>query len=230
MDQSNQQNAAKPPPQHNRVLQEITGPLVFQCLKCRLIVGDSFAFVTADRELNSVVLYGLVLIYYGQEKELTLEGKYEYIETFNSLKSATTHFPSRLHSTYIMIYCTGCNSTLGKVWRTTPRKLDYIRDLYSLNLDRVMIYQLGDFIDPKSTPSDTHTLPSARMQQISINKLKDMILMLNERITTMEHTLSKFVSMPSSDSAASSTEGSNVHCYNSCIKSLSSKEKYLKLV
>ncbi|CAG8601895.1 1544_t:CDS:2 [Funneliformis caledonium] len=188
-DQSSKQNAAKSPPQHNRVLQEITGPLVFQCLKCRLIVGDSFAFVTADRELNSVVLYAKP----------------------HNLRLGTDLLWSRegidVGSTFNLIYCIDCNSTIGKVWRTTPRKFDYIRDLYSLNLDRVMIYQLGDFIDPKSTPSDTHTLPSARMQQISINKLKDMILMLNERITTMEHALSKCANMTSNDSAASSNEG-----------------------
>ncbi|CAB4375780.1 unnamed protein product [Rhizophagus irregularis] len=192
MDQANKPNSIKPPPQHNRVLQEITGPLVFQCLKCRLIVGDSFAFVTADRDLNSVVLYAKP----------------------HNIRVGTDLLWSRegidIGSTYIMIYCNGCNLTLGKVWRTTPRKLDYIRDLYTLNLDCVMIYQLGDFIDPNSTPTDIHTLPSSRMQQISINKLKDMILILNERITTLEHTLDKRVNKTPNDSAvSSSTEGSN---------------------
>ena len=33
-----------------------------------------------------------------------------------------------------------------------------------------------------------------------------MILMLNERITAMEHTMSKYANMTSNDSVASSTE------------------------
>jgi hypothetical protein len=41
-------------------------------------------------------------------------------------------------------------------------------------------------------------------------KLKDMILILNERITTLEHTLDKRVNKTPNDSAvSSSTEGSN---------------------
>ena len=38
--------------------EEITAPLVFQCIKCRLIVCDSFAWVNADKDLRSVALHG----------------------------------------------------------------------------------------------------------------------------------------------------------------------------
>ena len=35
---------------------EIVNPLVFQCKSCRTIVGDSFAWLSADEELNVVTL------------------------------------------------------------------------------------------------------------------------------------------------------------------------------
>lgn len=34
----------------------VVNPLVFQCKSCRNIVGDSFAFVSADKELNSIAV------------------------------------------------------------------------------------------------------------------------------------------------------------------------------
>jgi len=36
----------------------VGAPLVFQCAKCRVILADSFAWVGADPELNTVTLSG----------------------------------------------------------------------------------------------------------------------------------------------------------------------------
>ncbi|CAG8441398.1 8354_t:CDS:2 [Ambispora leptoticha] len=35
----------------------IEAPLVFQCNDCLIIVGDSFAWVSADQDLSSIVLF-----------------------------------------------------------------------------------------------------------------------------------------------------------------------------
>jgi hypothetical protein len=37
-------------------VEEILNPLVFQCLNCKSIIGDSFAWLNADQELNSITL------------------------------------------------------------------------------------------------------------------------------------------------------------------------------
>ena len=36
--------------------QEIVNPLVFQCVNCKGIVGDSFSWLSADQELNAITL------------------------------------------------------------------------------------------------------------------------------------------------------------------------------
>jgi hypothetical protein len=38
--------------------QEVSCPLVFQCKQCCSIVGDSFSWVTALEELDTIVLSG----------------------------------------------------------------------------------------------------------------------------------------------------------------------------
>lgn len=37
---------------------EVDAPLVFQCSKCRTIVGDSFSWVGSDKEMNTISLKG----------------------------------------------------------------------------------------------------------------------------------------------------------------------------
>ena len=37
----------------------VIAPLVFQCKKCKLIVGDSYTWVSADENLRTVTLRGL---------------------------------------------------------------------------------------------------------------------------------------------------------------------------
>ncbi|CAG8609871.1 6148_t:CDS:2 [Acaulospora morrowiae] len=186
----------KPTPEHDRVKHELTGPLVFQCLSCKIIVGDSFAWVAADRKLNSVTLYAKPHnIRVGTELLWSKEGV-------------------DIGSTYTLMYCNGCNATLGKVWRTTPRSLDYLRDLYTINLDSITIYALGAYIDVNTTPSDDHTLPSARMQQVSINKLQDMVLLLHQRISAMECSMGQQGLMTLDSNVVGSSYESLTHAHN----------------
>ncbi|CAG8564197.1 13286_t:CDS:2, partial [Cetraspora pellucida] len=88
---NNKPKAVKPPNEHERVKYEFTGPLVFQCIKCKAVVGDSFAFVAAEH--------------------------------------------------------------------------------------------------PEAAPFDIHTLPSARTQQMSINRLQDMVMMLHQRLSALEYNM-----------------------------------------
>ncbi|CAG8811266.1 24074_t:CDS:2, partial [Racocetra persica] len=124
----NKPKATKSPNEHERVKYEFTGPLVFQCITCKVIVGDSFAFVAAERDLNSVALY------------------------------AKPH-----------------NIRVGTELAWSKEGADIGR------------YECGSYIDPEAAPLDIHTLPSARTQQMSINKLQDMVMMLHQRLASLEY-------------------------------------------
>ncbi|CAG8579615.1 20058_t:CDS:2, partial [Dentiscutata erythropus] len=128
--------------EHERVKYEFTGPLVFQCIKCKVIVGDTFAFVAAERELNSVALY------------------------------AKPH-----------------NVRVGTDLIWSKEGADIGRILQIALIIRFIRYECGSYIDPEAVPLDTQTLPSARMQQMTINKLQDMVMMLHQRLAALEYNM-----------------------------------------
>ncbi|KAK9760022.1 hypothetical protein K7432_016380 [Basidiobolus ranarum] len=88
--------------------QDISAPLVFQCNACRSIVGDSYSWVCATKELNSVSLYG----------------KSDQVQLGEELLTSNSGFD--IGSTYIPLTCS-CDVILGKVYKTTPRLLDNVR-------------------------------------------------------------------------------------------------------
>ncbi|CAG8555340.1 25360_t:CDS:2 [Gigaspora margarita] len=54
---------------------------------------------------------------------------------------------------------------------------------------RFIRYECGSYIDPEAAPLDIHTLPSASTQQMAINKLQDMVMMLHQRLSTLEYNM-----------------------------------------
>eukprot|EP00696_Hemimastix_kukwesjijk_P011420 gnl/Hemi2/24337_TR8181_c0_g1_i1.p1 gnl/Hemi2/24337_TR8181_c0_g1~~gnl/Hemi2/24337_TR8181_c0_g1_i1.p1 ORF type:complete len:271 (-),score=72.77 gnl/Hemi2/24337_TR8181_c0_g1_i1:580-1392(-) len=103
-----------------------TAPLciVFQCQHCRTIVGDSFSLIAMDRELQAIILTDV----------LNIEVKQEAI---------TSRHGRDAGSTFFAMCCTHCNNTLGKVYKTTARHMDGVRDLFSLHQDSISSYELG---------------------------------------------------------------------------------------
>lgn len=69
--------------------EEVSSPIVFQCLKCNLVVGDSFAFHSANPELQTITLSAVSNV-----KRIS--------ELFTSY---TGH---DIGSTYINFKCSGC--------------------------------------------------------------------------------------------------------------------------
>lgn len=101
-------------------------PLTFQCRICFRLLGDSFAFVATDTELGYVILSDVSEI-------VTQDTSYE----------TSTEPGKDIGSTFARLRCTGCNTTIGRNYRTTPRDLDDLRDCYSLEVDAIYTYQLG---------------------------------------------------------------------------------------
>ncbi|KAL1924765.1 uncharacterized protein VTP21DRAFT_4419 [Calcarisporiella thermophila] len=151
---------------------EIDSPLVFQCKNCHFIVGDSFAWLSADQNL----------------KAITLNSTSEHVKISDELKTSTDGID--LGSAYVNLLCKSCGAILGRVYKTTPRILDNIRDMFTFNLDSVKTYQLGktgsNQSEALSNEEDLLTMPSAKALQTTLDKIKELICFLDERIGAVE--------------------------------------------
>ncbi|SPO24473.1 uncharacterized protein UTRI_03741 [Ustilago trichophora] len=102
-------------------------PLTFQCRKCFRLLADSFSFVATDPDLGYVIL--------SQTTECVLQD--------TTYSTSTDPNQKDLGSTFARLRCAGCNSTIGRNYRTTPRDLDDLRDCFSLEVNAISTYQLG---------------------------------------------------------------------------------------
>ena len=103
---------------------EIEGPLVFQCLKCNSIVGDSYSLLGAREELQVLILSSSSNIARSAEVFTSYEG-YD------------------VGSTYFIFTCVRCDSKLGKYYITTSKDLDTVRERFTFHIDSISSYQLG---------------------------------------------------------------------------------------
>mmetsp|Transcript_41143 Transcript_41143/g.42040 ORF Transcript_41143/g.42040 Transcript_41143/m.42040 type:complete len:203 (+) Transcript_41143:177-785(+) len=115
--------------------------LVFQCLKCNLIVGDSYAFSLAFEELQVIILNAASNIQKGRCVYTSKEG----------LDIGSTFYP---------FHCKGCESLLGRYYLTTSKALDRIREQFTFSVSSISSYEIGkphhktvsDVIDTPQTP------------------------------------------------------------------------------
>lgn len=113
---------------------EVQGPLVFSCLACRTIVGDTLSLSSTNSDLQSV----------------TLTGASNILRQDDLITSKTG---ADKGSTFFVIECQTCHKTLGKYYITTPRNLDEVREKFTLLIDHISSYELGkvqhgSIIDP----------------------------------------------------------------------------------
>ncbi|WFD30784.1 hypothetical protein MSPP1_001808 [Malassezia sp. CBS 17886] len=121
----------EPPPRSTAAPESGASPLsppalAFQCVGCRSIVGDSFSWATAQRRLSLIVLH-----------EAT-----DRVEVRPPLVVSADGEPCA-GSTYVRLHCAQCGRSLGRMYRSTPRDLDELRDAFSFFVDAVTVYQLG---------------------------------------------------------------------------------------
>lgn len=92
-------------------------------------------------------------------------------------------------STYAPLYC-DCGQILGRCYRTTPRALDAIRDMFTFLVDTVDYYELGSAsISPTANDPSSSSLahlPSAAKMLQDMYRLKCMTLAMMERIEALE--------------------------------------------
>lgn len=103
---------------------KISGPLVFSCMKCRSIVGDSFSFMSSNEATRTITLAAAS----------NINRTNDLFTSYESLDEG---------STYFSVLCRECKETLGRYYVTTSSDLDDLREKFTFNIDAITSYELG---------------------------------------------------------------------------------------
>eukprot|EP00042_Codosiga_hollandica_P014237 m.32721 g.32721 ORF g.32721 m.32721 type:complete len:155 (+) comp42542_c0_seq1:56-520(+) len=144
---------------------ELDSPLVFQCKQCRLIVGDTFGWITANQKLNIIALSAAAPSITVSEETITSSDRHDRGFTYSPMACE-------------------CGAPLGRVYRTTSVLFDLIRDAFSFDVPALASYKLGSGV-PIQDPFDW-PLPSIKVMDEQIYKIKQLIFVMDERITQLE--------------------------------------------
>ncbi|CAM9377335.1 unnamed protein product, partial [Phaeothamnion confervicola] len=117
-------------PDHN---DEISAPLVFLCVGCRSVLGDTWAFVSSDAATKSVTLRGTPC----RVSPKCLFG-FVHIKGENLPCLFTFLGRSERHH-----QGAGASATIGRTYISTPRHLDAMRDMFVFDTDAICSYELG---------------------------------------------------------------------------------------
>lgn len=102
----------------------ISAPMVFFCLKCQVIVGDSYSLLKINADMNTMTLTG----------------------ASNVSRSAdvyTSKSGPDVGSTYFRFNCSSCQAALGRYYLTTSKDLDDLREKFTFTVDSLGSYELG---------------------------------------------------------------------------------------
>jgi hypothetical protein len=102
----------------------VSGPLIFSCLKCKAIVGDTFSLLSSSEEARTITL----------SAASNIQRTNELFTSYESLDEG---------STYFCVLCKECQQPLGRYYVTTSTDLDHIRDRFTFNIDAITSYELG---------------------------------------------------------------------------------------
>lgn len=142
----------------------IKAPLVFQCRNCKTIIGDSFSWVCSMEELKTLTLSATAPLKVCAQLE-TSQQQFDLGSTFNSLECH-------------------CGVQIGRVYKTTARHLDAIRDLFTFNLDCISSYQLGTGL--ALAQEDFLNIPSALELKDAVTAIQQVVIAIEARLAKIE--------------------------------------------
>lgn len=110
-------------------------PMVFQCMGCFSIVGDSWSILqTPEEELGSIIL----------EKVVNLAKSEDQLDEEN-------------HSIFTFLHCENCGKIVGKSYITPPPSIHHLAGMAIVTIDSVQSYSLGDLFSTEVKDLSTHT-------------------------------------------------------------------------
>ena len=115
----------------------IKNPIVFCCIKCHVIVGDTYALLKTSPEMKAITLTGASRV-------------------SRSADVYTSKGGPDVGSTYFRFNCSNCQAVLGRYYLTTARDLDELREKFTFTVDAVESYELG-----KAQFGKAETVPEA---------------------------------------------------------------------
>jgi len=122
----------------------IKAPMVFSCIKCHVIVGDTYALLKTSAETNTITLTGASRV-------------------SRSADVYTSKVGPDVGSTYFRFNCSNCQAVLGRYYLTTARDLDDLREKFTFSVDAVASYELGkaQFGKAENVPESMPTASSS---------------------------------------------------------------------
>eukprot|EP00762_Andalucia_godoyi_P000477 ANDGO_03088.mRNA.1 Kinetochore protein mis18 len=162
----------------------IANPLVFQCEKCRVILGDTFSLVTADGEMQMVCL--------------ELASPHVVVDKDAFLVSPASARDAG--STFHILKCASCKAVLGRQYKTTDAAMDPWRGKFALSTKSISSYQLGK--GSQGIDQLFSTYHSLSRVSEDLLKVQQMLILFSERIQALEQAAAV---VPSSSSATGKT-------------------------
>ncbi|XP_062935270.1 protein Mis18-alpha [Cynocephalus volans] len=147
-------------------------PMVFLCSGCRRPLGDSLSCVNSED--TDCILLRCVSCNVSVDKK-------------QKLSKCTKENGCLLET----LYCTGCSLNLGRVYRSTPRNLDYKRDLFCLSVKAIEVYILGSSEKQiVSEDEELFNLESRVEIEKSLKQMEDVLKALQTQLWETESKLS----------------------------------------
>ncbi|XP_033002806.1 protein Mis18-alpha [Lacerta agilis] len=143
-------------------------PMVFLCAGCKRPVGDTLGWEFNDEDTNCILL-----------KNVTHNVS---VDKEQKLSSRAGEYGCMLET----LLCTGCNMTLGSIYRCTPIHLDYKRDLFCLNVDSLESYTLGSSEQKAEIDEEPLTLESRASLEESLGRAETILKALEQRLSVVE--------------------------------------------
>ncbi|XP_072901192.1 protein Mis18-alpha [Hemitrygon akajei] len=154
-------------------------PVVFLCSQCRLPVGDSLAWAGANPKENMIYLKSVT-------KNILID-KEQKVDTADESGCI-----------YVLLSCSGCSLSLGRMYLSTPAHLDFKRNIYCLGVAYIESYVLGSTI--KAELVDDSKKPVVLETQAEVlGELAKSRTVLNLMITRLAAVEEKLRSLKSAE-------------------------------
>ncbi|KAJ2498843.1 hypothetical protein GGH96_003990 [Coemansia sp. RSA 1972] len=161
--------------------ESINGPVIFSCAKCRTILGDTFAYVASIPERNLFALHAVP----------------DSVACSKARKMSTTR--GEEDSVYYELTCTECDSLVGRRYVTTVEDMDVIRNAYSLDIEKVLTYELGKCMSNRPTmegpPPEFYTSVAFHEDLVMV---KNNVTAIAAKLQRLEQTMARLPVSPRS--------------------------------